>query len=85
MTSATPQSPPSPDTRQALLVSSRKQQVLQQEPAARDFFGCLIRGVGMGTLGLPASSVAAVERDALLFGEGVQGDQGRTCTRSCRR
>ena len=69
MASTTPQSPPSPDTRtvrQVLLVTFRKQQVLQQEPAVRDFFGRLIRGVGMGDLGLPAISSAAVELDALL-------------------
>ncbi len=69
MASATPQSPPSPDTRdvrRVLLVTFRKQQALQQERAIKELFGHLIQGVGRGDLGLPAIPSAAAELDALL-------------------
>jgi len=48
------------------LVTFRREQALQEEPALRDFFACLIRGVGRGDMGLPAISSAAVELDKLL-------------------
>ena len=61
--------PPDADVktaRQRLMVAFRQEQGLATAPGHRALLGQLMRGVGMGDLGLPAIPTAAVELDVLL-------------------